>query len=155
MVRIHSLSHVVSKLVAIACLVSAPWTSAVAAQTPASRADDPPQAAPVAPLFHAPSRFTLKEPLTSIVAASPAEPDVFAQRGWGRRRWDRHGGARTAIILGSAAAIAGAAVLVYANRPDCSANHSASGCGYGTKVTGGALIAGGVVSIAVGALTWR
>lgn len=111
---------------------------------------------PALPPAHlTPSRFTLKEPITSIVTAAPSSSDSFAQRGWGRRGWGRHNGARAAIILGSAAAIAGAAVLVYANRPDCSANHAASGCGYGTKVTGGALVAGGVVTVALGAVTWR
>jgi hypothetical protein len=53
------------------------------------------------------------------------------------------------------AAIAGGALLIYANRPDCSANHAASGCGYGTKVTGGALLAGGLVSVTLGAVTWH
>lgn len=101
------------------------------------------------------SRFTLKEPITSIVAIAPSRHDSSVQRGWGRGRWGRSGGARAAIILGGVATVAGAAVLVYANRPECSANHAASGCSYGTKVVGGAVLAGGVVTIAAGALTWR
>ena len=81
------------------------------------------------PLTGAPSRFTLKEPIMSIVTPSrPADAELLAQR-WGRRRGGRHNASRTAIILGSVAAVAGAAVLVYANRPECGAtNHSASGC---------------------------
>ena len=104
-----------------------------------------------------PSRFTPKEPLGSIVTLTPSAPALAAQRGWGygRGHGGRHDGARAAIIVGSVAAVAGAAVLVYANRPDCSADHSASGCGYGTKVLGGAVIAGGALSMTIGALTWR
>jgi hypothetical protein len=59
------------------------------------------------------------------------------------------------MALGAAASIAGAAVLVYANRPECRTNQTASGCGYGTKVVGGAVLSAGIVGIFVGALTWR
>jgi hypothetical protein len=92
-----------------------------------------------------------------MVTLTPSASVLAAQRGWGRGRGrgGRHDGARAAIILGSVAAVAGAAVLVYANRPDCSADHSASGCGYGSKVLGGALLAGGGVTMTIGALTWR
>jgi hypothetical protein len=100
-----------------------------------------------------PSRFTLKEPIFSIV--TPAPGNVFADRGWSREHGHRNSGARTAIIVGSIAAIAGGALLVYANRPECSANHVASGCSYGTKVAGGAVLAGGVLGITIGAVTWR
>jgi hypothetical protein len=86
---------------------------------------------------------------------SPTSSAPFAQRGYGRRGRGRNDGARAAIILGAVAAIAGTAVLVYANRPECSTNPAAGGCGYGTKVVGTAVLAGGVVSLAVGALTWR
>ncbi len=58
-------------------------------------------------------------------------------------------------MLGAVATITGAAILVYANRPDCSTNQFAGGCGYGTKVVGGAVLAGGVAGLFVGALTWR
>lgn len=80
--------------------------------------------------------------------ASPST--IFAQRGW-----RGNGGARAAVILGAAAAIAGGAILVYANRPGCRSNPAAGGCSYGTKVIGGAMIAGGAVGIVVGALSWR
>jgi hypothetical protein len=104
-----------------------------------------------------PSRFTPKEPLSSIVTLTSSTPALAEQRGWGRGRGHggRNDGARAAIILGSVAAVAGAAVLVYANRPDCSADHSGSGCGYGSKVLGGAVLAGGAVTMTIGALTWR
>jgi hypothetical protein len=57
-------------------------------------------------------------------------------------------------MIGAAAAITGTALLVYANRPECSTNALASGCGYGTKVVGGSVLAGGVAGLAVGAALW-
>jgi hypothetical protein len=154
-------THRVSNIAAIACLICAPWTGTLSAAQMASSATPGGPSAATINVSSAPasiagrSRFTLSEPLPSLVTVKPVEPDIFAQRGWGRRgRWGRNG-ARSAIILGSVAAIAGAAVLVYADRPECSANHMASGCGYGTKVVGGAVLAGGVVSIVAGTLTWR
>jgi hypothetical protein len=59
-----------------------------------------------------------------------------------------------ALTIGTIAAIAGTAVLVYANRPECNNNQSAGGCGYGTKVIGGAVLTGGVAGIVIGALAW-
>lgn len=64
-------------------------------------------------------------------------------------------GSIAALMLGAVAAIAGTAVLVYANRPECTTNQLAGGCGYGTKVVGGAVLSGGVVGLFIGALTWR
>jgi hypothetical protein len=72
-----------------------------------------------------------------------------------RSRWDDNRAAQTAIIIGGVASIAGAAMLVYANRPECKANQFANGCGYGSKVVGGAVLSGGLVSITLGAITWR
>jgi len=72
---------------------------------------------------------------------------------WGRG--DRNQGARTALVLGTIATITGAALLVYANRPECSENAAASGCSYGTKVVGGAVASAGLVGIVAGTLTWR
>jgi hypothetical protein len=69
-----------------------------------------------------------------------------------RRRRDE---ALAAITIGAIASITGAAVLVYANRPECGIDHFASGCGYGTKVVGGAVLSGGIVGLFVGALMWR
>ena len=64
-------------------------------------------------------------------------------------------GALAAILIGATAAITGTAVLVYANRPECSFNPYGGGCGYGTKVVGGAILAGGIVGLTVGALIWK
>jgi hypothetical protein len=66
-----------------------------------------------------------------------------------------HDGSIAALMIGAVVAITGAAVLVYANRPECDVNRFASGCGYGTKVVGGAVLSGGMVGVVVGALTWR
>jgi hypothetical protein len=60
------------------------------------------------------------------------------------------------MVLGAAASITGGAILVYANRPECgTTNRMASGCGYGTKVVGGAVLSAGIVGLLIGALTWR
>jgi len=66
-----------------------------------------------------------------------------------------HDGSIAALMIGTALTITGAAILVYANRPDCDFRQFAGGCGYGTKVVGGAVISGGVVGLLVGAWTWR
>ena len=67
----------------------------------------------------------------------------------------RRDGSIAAIMIGAAAAIAGTALLVYANRPECSTDQSAGACGYGTRVVGTSVLAGGIVGVFVGALTWR
>jgi len=64
-------------------------------------------------------------------------------------------GSIAALMLGAVAAITGTALLVYANRPECTTNQLAGGCGYGTKVVGGAVLSGGVAGLFIGALTWR
>jgi len=69
-------------------------------------------------------------------------------------RVDNRDGSMAAMILGAAAAITGASLLFYANRPECDARPYAGGCGYGTKVIGGAVLTGGLVSVTIGALTW-
>ncbi|HWF85099.1 MAG TPA: hypothetical protein VG222_09640 [Vicinamibacterales bacterium] len=85
----------------------------------------------------------------------PVESNAYEQRGRRRGRGGRNDAAQTAIILGAVAAIAGTALLVYANRPDCSTNPTASACGYGTKVVGTAVLSAGIVGLVVGAATWR
>jgi hypothetical protein len=88
----------------------------------------------------------------------PVESSAFAQRGGygGRGSGGGRNGAVAALLIGATASIAGAAILVYANRPECgTTNQMASGCGYGTKVIGGAVLTGGIVALAIGALTWR
>jgi hypothetical protein len=79
---------------------------------------------------------------------------VLAQRGWYRGRGRRNGAAQAEMVLGAVAAITGAAVLTYANRPACRFA-DADGCSYGTKVVGTAVTAAGVVTFLTGALTWR
>jgi hypothetical protein len=93
----------------------------------------------------------------STLKFAPVESSSFAQRGGygGRRGRGGRNGAAAAIFLGAVASIAGGAILVYANRPECGTNQMASGCGYGTKVIGGAVLSAGIVGLAVGALTWR
>jgi len=106
------------------------------------------------------SRFTVRD---EVLAArglfdAGAASLAFEQRGHyrGRRsRWGDNRAAQTAIILGGVASIAGAAILVYANRPECRTNQFANGCGYGSKVVGGAVLSGGLVSITLGAVTWK
>jgi hypothetical protein len=101
-----------------------------------------------------PSPFTVSE---DVLMANTAGASAASQ--WGRRGGYHHGhnngAAQTAIILGTIGAIAGAAVLVYANRPECGDFPNASGCGYGTKVAGGAVLAAGMASITIGAVSWR
>ena len=104
--------------------------------------------------------FAAPEPIGSVAqvwrnefTVVPSESDSFAQVYRGRGR-DRRDAALTAIVIGAAASIVGGAVLVYANRPECSTNPAAGGCGYGTKVVGGAVLAGGVAGMTIGALTW-
>ena len=106
---------------------------------------------------------TANEPLEAVSAKVwrskltfvPVE-SAFAQRGGyrGRGRGGRTGAA-AAIVVGAVASIAGGAILVYANRPECSTNPTANGCGYGTKVICVALLSAGIVGFVVGALTWR
>ncbi|HZP47049.1 MAG TPA: DUF2953 domain-containing protein [Vicinamibacterales bacterium] len=105
------------------------------------------------------------QPLTSVRPVTPtpllleqretvAPSNALGQFGYGRRR-HRNDAAMTAMLLGAAGAIAGTAVLVYANRPDCSVNANFNGCGYGTKVVGASLLSAGLVGVLIGAVTWR
>ena len=94
----------------------------------------------------------------SAFKVAPAEFDRFAGQIYQGAPYPyrrRHDGSIAAIMIGAAAAITGAAVLVYANRPECTTNTVAGGCGYGTKVVGTAVLSGGIVGLFVGALTWR
>jgi len=87
------------------------------------------------------------------VSANDAHATV--QYGYGSRRGHRNQAALTAIMLGAVGAIAGTAVLVYANRPDCNVNPNLGGCGYGTRVVGASVLSGGIVGLMVGAVMWR
>ena len=77
------------------------------------------------------------------------------RRGYRGRGSGRNDGARAAVLLGAVGVIAGTAVLVYTNRPECSVSARTNGCGYGTKVAGSAVLSAGLVGLLVGALTWR
>jgi hypothetical protein len=88
-----------------------------------------------------------------VTLKTSSEPGFAAQRYRGGSR-GRRNAAMGAVILGAAAAITGAALLVYANRPDCSADRNLNGCGYGTKVVGGAVLSAGVVGMVAGAIAW-
>jgi hypothetical protein len=150
----------------VICLIATQWSGTLFA----SQEERPSNATPseVQPSAGEPSRlvfsdqvfaehpsFGLPGPqlLTTPVFAS-SEFEGLGQRG-GYRGRSRNGAATAAIVLGSAAAIGGGAVLVYANRPECSVNHAATGCGYGAKVTGTAVLSAGIVALIVGALSWR
>jgi hypothetical protein len=87
---------------------------------------------------------------------APTQSSAFAGQVYqGRPYRMGRDGSIAAIMIGAVATIAGASILVYANRPDCNTNQFAGGCGYGTKVIGGAVLSGGIVGLVVGALTWR
>jgi hypothetical protein len=89
---------------------------------------------------------------------NPSQPYAspwLAQRGWYRGGRRHNGAAQAEMILGAAAAITGAAILTYANRPECGTNALAEGCSYGTKVVGTAVTAGGIVTFLTGAFSWR
>jgi hypothetical protein len=106
-------------------------------------------------LGSAPAGVTAPVSRSVFKAASP-EFGSFAQRERYRgRRGRRHDAATAALILGAVGTITGSALLVYANRPECRANQYAGGCGYGTKVVGGAVLSAGAVGLVIGALTWR
>jgi len=91
-------------------------------------------------------------PNDALAVESTALGQYGGFRRGGRRRNEA---AATALFLGAAGTIAGAAVLVYANRPECRANPALNACGYGTKVVGGAVLSAGLVGLMIGALTWR
>jgi len=160
--------------VLIVCLIGGPWAGAVFAsgQEPSpgdqSESQSVSAASPVVP--GPASIFTLTDEKlwtdasagsTSAAAwrgtftAGPTGASSFEQRRYGGRGRSGRDGAVAAIILGAAATIAGTAILVYANRPDCNTNQMASGCGYGTKVAGGAVLSAGIVGLVVGAVLWR
>ena len=115
------------------------------------------------------SRFTLPESFVenpSLVGiangahrtftSTPTPSSAFAGQIYqGRPYRINRDGSIAALMIGATAAIAGTALLVYANRPECTTNQLAGGCGYGTKVIGGAVLSGGVVGLFIGALTWK
>ncbi len=93
----------------------------------------------------------------TVFDVAPADNNAFAAQIYRGRPYRRanNDGALAAIMIGAAATIAGAALLIYANRPDCNYDPRAGGCGYGMKVVGGSVLTGGAVGLMVGAMTWR
>ena len=91
-----------------------------------------------------------------IPTFDPEDGGPLAQRrGYRGRGSGRNDAARAAVLLGAVGVIAGTAVLVYSNRPECSVSARANACGYGTKVAASAVLSAGIVGLLVGALTWR
>ena len=140
----------------IVCLLGGPSVGSVLA------ADDQPASIAHPPFTFNGDMLAANRPADAVRAQAwqgtfnfvPDDSSAFAQR-HGFRRGHRGGsGAITAVVLGAAASIAGAAVLVYANRPECRSGRG-EGCGYGTKVVGGAVLSAGLVGVIVGAVTWR
>jgi hypothetical protein len=141
--------------IVLVCLLAAPrpditvFASDEEAASGATRSAPPTVMAPVETLPRLvidPAHFTLAD-----------ESSTFAQRrgGFRGRGRGRSEGARTAVVVGALAAVAGAALLVYANRPECRGNASANACGYGTRVIGGAVLTAGAVGIVAGTISWR
>jgi hypothetical protein len=148
------------------CLVGSGWsdTAFAATETPASQtvSSTPTTAVSLTQPFAfsetshlAIGDETLRAMAVPLSASQPYASPVFAQRGWYRGGRRHNGAAQAEMILGAAAAITGAALLTYANRPECSTNALAGGCGYGTKVVGTAVTAGGIVAFLTGAFSWR
>jgi hypothetical protein len=146
------LNRTSTTVVLLACLLGTQWTAATvfasdeSATAGATRPAQPTAASLLETqprLVIDPSRFTLAD-----------EASAFAQRRGFRGR-GRNDGARAAIVVGTLAAITGAALLVYANRPECRGNGSANACSYGTKVIGGAVLTAGAVGIFAGTISWR
>ncbi len=156
----------VTTAVLVACLSGAPLSGTVAASEPAPPASpgnaSSIQANPPATTSRSP--FVLSDEMLrrSLIESDAREAGVpaAAYGQWGGYHGGHHhhghdnGAAQAAIILGSAAAIAGSAVLIYSNRPECDAFVHSNDC-YGEKVVGGSLLAGGIVSLVMGAVLWH
>ena len=141
-------------------LVVAPMSGTLLASEPPSQPTQADQSAPASKLLSAVRAPVTSSPFVVSEKVLMANvDDVSAASQWGHHHGGYHhghnDGAQVAIILGTIGAITGAALLVYANRPECEAFPNAGGCGYGTKVTGGAILAGGIASITIGAVAWH
>lgn len=160
-------THRFSRIVVLSvCLIASGWSDTVFAGTepPASRTVS--SAPPVRVSLTQPFAFdqashlaigeeTLRAMAVPLNASQSYASPWLAQRGWYRGGRRHNGAAQAEMILGAVAAITGAAILTYANRPQCSVDALADGCSYGTKVVGTAVTAGGVVAFLTGAFTWR
>jgi hypothetical protein len=156
MARAHRMSIaggvIVGLLSTQSMLFASEATAAAAdATTTAPIAIDQPQTRPSLFTFAAalPTTRPLFTPMPPEFSAATAQ--IYRGRSYRSRHRD---GSVAAMIIGSAAVIAGTAVLVYAHRPECSAGQNAGGCGYGTRVVGTSVLVGGAVGLFVGAITW-
>jgi hypothetical protein len=154
------LSHPGTTCALVLCLMTSPLGGTLFAEEQVAVAAEPfrplglsPSA--TAPFESAATRDAAGDRLRRSFHEFPLNAINEEQRGYRSRRGRGRGAAAAAIMIGAAAAVAGTALLVYANRPECNVNHSAAGCGYGTKVAGGSFLAGGAIGIAVGAALWR
>jgi hypothetical protein len=164
-------THRISVTVAlIVCLTVGQWSEPVFASTEPSASESPATASSANAASETqqltatpPSRLALGDHTLRAMALSsmsmngsqPVLASSYAQWGRYRGRGRRNGVAQAEMVLGAVATIAGAAVLTYANRPECRAYETADGCSYGTKVVGTAVTAAGLVTFFTGALTWR
>ncbi len=134
----------------LGALIAAPSTLFAAE----NRAQAVPASAPLTYNGQPVVNLRVAEPLPAYRLDVVAPSDAVGQFGYGRRR-GRNDAAMTAMLLGAAGAIAGTALLVYANRPDCSVNANFNGCGYGTKVVGASVLSAGLAGLLIGAVAWR
>jgi hypothetical protein len=156
--------HRISRIVALSvCLFGSGWSDTVFASEPSgpsevvSTANSSTLTQPFSD--HQASRLAIGEQtrraMTMPLAPSSRLGVSYAQRGFYRGGRRRNGAAQAEMVLGAVAAITGAAVLTYANRPACSVDALADGCSYGTKVVGTAVTAAGIATFLTGAITWR
>jgi hypothetical protein len=154
----------VTTAVLVACLSGAPLSGTVAASEPAPPAS-PGNAPPIQvdrPTPTSRSPFVLSDEMLrqSLIESDAREARVpaTAYGQWGYYGPPPHhhhnGAAQAAIIFGSAAVIAGTAMMIYANRPECDAIVHSNDC-YGEKVFGGSILAGGIVSLTMGMVMWH
>ena len=139
----------------LAALVAAPCSAAPEDRVPTSAAQAPLTYNGQPITSWSPPAMVTTDSDRDLLAVSANEVRDAVQYPYRSRRGGRNQAALTAIMLGAVGAIAGTAVLVYANRPDCKVNPSLGGCGYGTKVVGASVLSGGVVGLMVGAVMWR
>ena len=157
--------HRISRIVALSvCLFGSGWSDTVFASEPSAPSEvvsTPANSSALAQPLSAPlaSRLAIGEQtrraMTMPLAPSSQLGVSYAQRGFYRGGRRRNGAAQAEMVLGAVAAITGAAVLSYANRPACSVDALADGCSYGTKVVGTAVTAAGIATFLTGAITWR
>jgi len=150
----------------IICLISVPGSALFAADNPSVSIHVSAQtaasdiAAPANPLGR-PHLIVTDRAVSASLFSSPggdvlplSDREIYAQRGYRSRGGGSRDAALAFLAAGALVSITGAAVLVYANRPECK-NVSANGCGYGTRVVGGAILSAGMVGMVAGAVAWR